>query len=397
MNIHEYQAKALFNQHGIFTLKSKCSSSPQESVQVAQSLAGSSWVLKAQIHAGGRGKGGGIRRAYSLDEVQKISEEMIGMNLVTPQTGKTGEKVHKILIEETADIDKELYIAFLVNRKNHCVSLVVSSEGGMDIEETAEKSPEKIARINIHPVSGICDFQKRKCLNILNLNREVASDFCKLIDTLYNLFLTEDLALLEINPLVLTRQNTLIPLDAKVSLDSNAQYRHSHWASYPSKEELKTPAFQAQHQGFSFVPLYGYIGCMVNGAGLAMATMDMIQLFGGEPANFLDVGGDADAQRIQTAFQFILEDSKVRGILVNIFGGIVRCDLIAKGIIQAAGQLNLKVPIVVRLEGNSAEEAKTLLQESNLNIISARDLKSATQKIIDLTRQEGNSNVDSHQ
>ncbi len=387
MNIHEYQAKALLRQYSIFTLKSNCASSSQEALQVAKSLGSSSWVLKAQVHAGGRGKGGGIRIAHSMDEVQKISQEMIGMNLVTPQTGEAGEKVHKILIEETAEIDKEFYIAFLVNRKKHCVSLVVSSEGGMDIEETAEKAPQKIVRINIHPVSGICDFQKRQCLDVLKLDREVSSEFFKLIDILYALFLKEDLALLEINPLILTQQKTLVPLDAKVSLDSNAQYRHSQWASYPSKEELKTPASQAQLQGFSFVPLDGYIGCMVNGAGLAMATMDMIQLFGGEPANFLDVGGDADAQRIQTAFQFILEDSKVRGIMVNIFGGIVRCDLIAKGIIQAAGKLDLKVPVVVRLEGNSAEEAKVLLQKSELNIISARDLKSAAQKIIELTNK----------
>ena len=391
MNIHEYQAKALFNQHGIFTLKSQCASNSQEAMKVAQSLKGSSWVLKAQVHAGGRGKGGGIRIARSLDEVQKISQEMIGMNLVTPQTGEGGEKVHQILIEETADIDREFYIAFLVNRKNHCVSLVVSSEGGMDIEETAKKSPEKIVRININPVSGICGFQKRQGLNVLNLEREMASEFFKLIDSLYNLFLKEDLSLLEINPLILTRQKTLVPLDAKVSLDSNAQYRHPHWASYPSEEELKTASSQAQLQGFSYVPLEGYIGCMVNGAGLAMATMDMIQLFEGEPANFLDVGGDADAKRIQTAFQFILEDPKVRGILVNIFGGIVRCDLIAQGIIQAAGALNLKIPVVVRLEGNSAEKAKKLLEESQLNIVSAQDLKSATQKIIDLTKQSGQS------
>ena len=385
MNIHEYQAKALLRKYNINTLKSDCASNAQEALKIAKNLKSSAWVLKAQVHAGGRGKGGGIRIARSLKEVESISKELIGMNLITPQTGDLGEKVHQILVEETADIDKEFYLAFLVNRKNHCISLVVSSEGGMDIEETAEKSPEKIVRINIHSVSGICDFQKRQCAEVLNLDREMSSNLFKIIDSLYDLFLKEDVDLLEINPLVLTKQKQIIPLDAKVSLDSNAQYRHPHWASYPSEEELKTPASQAQLQGFSFVPLDGYIGCMVNGAGLAMATMDMIQLFGGEPANFLDVGGDADAQRIQTAFQFILEDKKVKGILVNIFGGIVRCDLIAKGIIQAAGKLDLKIPVVVRLEGNSAEEAKALLQKSNLNITSARDLKSATQKVIELT------------
>ena len=385
MNIHEYQAKALLRKYNITTLKSDCASNSKEAVDVAKKIKSSGWVLKAQVHAGGRGKGGGIRIARSLDEVEKISKELIGMNLVTPQTGASGEKVHQILIEETADIEREFYLAFLVNRQDHCVSLVVSSEGGMDIEETAEKSPEKIVRTNIHPVSGICGFQKRQCAEVLNLNKEESLDLFKIIDSLYDLFIKEDLALLEINPLVLTKQKKIIPLDAKVSLDSNAQYRHSEWSSYPSEEELKTPSSQAQLQGFSFVPLDGYIGCMVNGAGLAMATMDMIQLFGSEPANFLDVGGDADAQRIQTAFQFILEDKKVKGILVNIFGGIVRCDLIAKGIIQAAGKLDLKIPVVVRLEGNSAEEAKELLQKSNLNITSARDLKSATQKIIELT------------
>ncbi len=385
MNIHEFQAKALLNQYGISTLDSRLARSPQEALKAAQDLGGHSWVLKAQVHAGGRGKGGGIKIAKSLDEVKDLSQKMIGMNLITPQTDQSGEKVHQILLEKPAEIDREFYLALLVNRSTCTVSLIVSDQGGVDIEETARKSPEKIVRIHIHPIIGMCSFQKRACTTILGLNRNTEKKFFKIIDTFYSLFLKEDLSLLEINPFVLTKDEKLYPLDAKISLDSNAGYRHPHWSEYVLEEELETPSAQAQLQGFSFVPLNGYIGCMVNGAGLAMATMDMIQLFGGMPANFLDVGGDADAKRIQTAFQFILQDPKVRGILINIFGGIVRCDLIAEGIIQAVSNLDMNIPLVVRLEGNSADEAKALLQKTNLDITSARGLKEATEQIISLT------------
>lgn len=385
MNIHEFQAKALINQYGISTLDSRLARSSQEALEMAQELGGSSWVLKAQVHAGGRGKGGGIKVAKSLNEVESLSKKMIGMNLITPQTGVSGEKVHQILLEKPAKIKKEFYLALLVNRGTYTISMIVSDQGGVDIEETACKSPEKIVRMHIHPVTGICAFQKRACSKILGLNKKTEVEFFKIVDTFYSLFIKEDLSLLEINPFVLTEDEKLCPLDAKISLDSNAGYRHPYWSEYLLKEELNTPSAQAQLQGFSFVPLDGYIGCMVNGAGLAMATMDMIQLFGGMPANFLDVGGDADSKRIQTAFQFILQDSKVRGILINIFGGIVRCDLIAEGIIQAVSSLDMKIPLVVRLEGNSAEEAKALLQKTNLNITSARGLKEATEQIISLT------------
>ncbi|MDE0151507.1 MAG: ADP-forming succinate--CoA ligase subunit beta [Bdellovibrionales bacterium] len=385
MNIHEFQAKALLKKYGIPILESCIAHSSEEAVKAAQDLGGSSWVLKAQVHAGGRGKGGGIKIAKSLDEVKILSQKMIGMNLITPQTGKTGEKVHRILVEKTAEIDKEFYLALLVNRSTSKVSVIVSDQGGMDIEETARKFPDKIVRVNIHPITGLCSFQKRACADLLGLNKKTEGEFFKIIETFYSLFLKEDLSLLEVNPFVLTKDEKLCPLDAKVSLDSNAGYRHPHWSEYVLEEELNTPSAQAQLQGFSFVPLDGYIGCMVNGAGLAMATMDMIQLCGGMPANFLDVGGDADAKRIQTAFQFILKDPKVRGVLVNIFGGIVRCDLIAEGIIQAVSNLDMKIPLVVRLEGNSADEAKALLQKTNLNITSARGLKEATEQIISLT------------
>ena len=286
MNIHEFQAKSLLNQYGISTLDSRLARSSKSALKAAQELGGHSWVLKAQVHAGGRGKGGGIKIAKSLDEVKELSRKMIGMNLITPQTGSSGEKVHQILVEKTAEIEKEFYIALLVDRSAAAVSMIVSSQGGVDIEETARTSPEKITRIRIHPLTGLCSFQKRACADVLGLSQETEKDFFKIMDALYSLFIKEDLALLEINPFILTKDEKLCPLDAKISLDSNAGYRHPHWSKYVLEEELKLPSAQAQLKGFSFVPLDGSIGCMVNGAGLAMATMDMIQLFGGEPANF---------------------------------------------------------------------------------------------------------------
>lgn len=387
MNIHEFQAKALFKKYGIQTLPSQVTSSPLEATSIAQNIGGQEWVVKAQVHAGGRGKGGGIKVACSLDEVSKVSKEILGMQLVTPQTTKEGVPVHKILIEQTANIQNEFYLAFLVNRSANCISLVISKEGGMDIEEVAEKSPDKVIRINIDSEVSVSQEQKELCAKTLDLSKEQKQFLFHLIDQLYKMFLKEDLALLEINPLVLTKEGQLIPLDAKVSLDSNAAFRHPHWKDYPLKEELETASAKAEMAGFSFVKLPGTIGCMVNGAGLAMATMDMIQLFGGSPANFLDVGGDADERRIETAFGFILEDSRVEGVLVNIFGGIVRCDLIAEGIIKAATHLKLTVPVVVRLEGNSSEEAKKLLKKSSLNLTSVSDLKEATQTIIQLSQK----------
>lgn len=386
MNIHEFQAKALLKKYDIHILKSEATSNIGDVASIAKKLGGTSWVVKAQVHAGGRGKGGGVKVASSLSELETFSKNILGMNLITPQTTKAGVPVHKILIEQTADIESEFYIAFLINRSSHCVSAVVSREGGMDIEEVAHKFPDKIVRINIHPETGLCMYQKKACADILNLEKEQIKPFYELIEKLYTMFLKEDLALLEINPLILTKQKDIIPLDAKVSLDSNASFRHKEWSGYPLEEELKTAASQAEIQGFSFVKLTGNIGCMVNGAGLAMATMDMIQLFGGEPANFLDVGGDADAHRIETAFGFILEDKNVKGILVNIFGGIVRCDLIAEGIIVTAKKLGISIPVVVRLEGNAADAAKELLKKEKLNIVSASTLKEATEKIISLSK-----------
>ena len=387
MNLHEYQSKKLLNQYGIETLKSKLVESPSQIQKVIQEIGGGSWAVKAQVHAGGRGKGGGIVLARSAEEAVTQGKKMLGMNLITPQTGKEGKKVHRILIEQTAQIEKEFYLALLIDRSQHCISLIVSDQGGMDIEEAAQEFPHKVVQMPIHPVSQICPFQKRKCTQILGLSKETSRSLFRLLDSLYLLFVKEDLSLLEINPLVLTKDERIIPLDAKIVLDSNAQMRHPHWKDYVCAEDLLEPSAQAQLQGFSFVPLEGNIGCMVNGAGLAMATMDMIQLYGGSPANFLDVGGDADAQRIQTACEFILQDKNVQGILINIFGGIVRCDLIARGIIKAFENLNLKIPLVVRLEGNSVEKAKKLLQETKLNIISAETLKEAAQTIISLAQQ----------
>ena len=385
MNIHEFQAKELLKKYGIPVLESQCVASKDSALSAAQKLGGSSWVVKAQVHAGGRGLGGGIKIAKSLEEVQTLAEEIIGMTLVTAQTGGAGQKVHRVLIEKTADIQKEFYLALLVNRDQALVSLIVSSEGGVDIEETAASTPEKITRIMIHPEIGLAPHQKRASAEALQLSKDQCSEFFKFLENIYTLFWKEDLALLEINPLVLTQGGKILPLDAKVSLDSNASFRHANWKSYLLDEEAHSAEAKAGKEGFSFVRLDGPIGCMVNGAGLAMATMDMIKNAGGRPANFLDVGGSADMERIQKAFQFIIEDEGVKGILINIFGGIVRCDLIAKGIVQAVGSLNLKKPLVARLEGNSSKEAKAILEQTNLNIVSASSLASAADKIISLT------------
>lgn len=385
MNIHEFQAKELFRKYNIPVLKSQLVHQVSESKNIAQNIGGSSWVLKAQVHAGGRGKAGGIKIAQSLEEVSSICAQMLAMKLVTEQTGQEGEQVHRVLIEQTADIEQEFYLAFLVDRSQNSIRLIISSEGGVDIEQTAKQNPEKVVKINISLVTGLCSYQKRMCAYLFNLDAGLFKLFSRLLDALYFLFIKEDLSLLEINPLVLTSDKKIIPLDAKVSLDSNAQFRHENWKDFLLLEEKTNTSVQAQLKGFSFVRLTGNIGCMVNGAGLAMATMDMIQLFGGEPANFLDVGGSADAERIQTAFQFIIEDPKVQGILVNIFGGIVRCDLIAEGVIASAQKLKMNIPLVVRLEGNSSDSAQTLLDESSLNIVSALTLQSAVEKIISLT------------
>ena len=388
MNIHEFQAKGLFKKYGIPVLDSQCVSSAEAAGKAAKDLGGSSWVVKAQVHAGGRGLGGGIKIGKSLEEVQALSSKMLGMNLVTAQTGAEGEKVHRVLIEKTAEIQKEFYLALLVDRDHSVVSLIASSEGGVDIEETARRSPEKITRLKIHPEIGMALYQKRAGAQALGLKKDQHLEFFKFLEGIYTLFWKEDLSLLEINPLVLTQGGRILPLDAKVSLDANASFRHKDWESYLLEEEASSAESKAGKEGFSFVRLDGPIGCMVNGAGLAMATMDMIKNAGGRPANFLDVGGAADIDRIKKAFQFIIEDKKVKGILINIFGGIVRCDLIAKGIVQAVGSLNLKKPLVARLEGNSSKEAKAILEQTELNIVSAESLAGAAEKIISLTSAE---------
>ena len=384
MNIHEFQAKELFQKYQIPVLKNHCIKDLSEISDAAQKIGGPVYVLKAQIKSGGRGQAGGIQITRSLDELKREAQKMLKQKLVTKQTGPGGEVIHRLLIEEGADIEKEFYLAFLINRARNGITLILSSQGGVDIEETASKNPALITKIHIPFVlGGISSWQKRKALKALGLSPSLLKEFSKLIDCLFRLFLQEDLSLLEINPLVLLKKGSLIALDAKVSLDSNAAFRHPDWDHYILKEE--SSGAKAALAGFSFIRLEGSIGCMVNGAGLAMATMDMIQLYGGRPANFLDVGGAADAARIAQAFKLIVEDPEVKGILVNIFGGIVRCDLIAEGIISSAKKLNLKIPLVVRLEGNASSKAKELLQKSDLNIFSSEGLKEAAEKIISLT------------
>ncbi len=386
MNIHEYQAKQLLDDYGIPVPTGQVAQTAEKAKQQAQSLKGDAWMVKAQVHAGGRGKAGGVVMAKSLDEVAATANRLIGTQLVTHQTDKQGQPINHVLIEETTGIKRELYLSLVIDRAKARISIIASSAGGMDIEEVAATQPDKIVRCAIEPLVGISAYQCREIGFALNLDAEQRKQLSKLLFNAYRLFTEKDLSLLEINPLVITDSDNVLAIDAKINLDDNAIYRHPDLAKLydPSQEEEKER--NAHKFDLNYVTLDGDIACMVNGAGLAMATMDVIKMNKGNPANFLDVGGGTTAEKVTEAFKIILSDTKVKTILVNIFGGIVRCDLIAEGVIYAIKETKTQLPIVVRLEGTNAEKGKQLLKESGLSVITADNLDDAAKKAVKVSK-----------
>ncbi len=386
MNIHEYQAKQVLKKYGVPILKGGIAETADEALAIAKNLGGSVWVVKAQIHAGGRGKGGGVKVAKSLDEVKILSQKIIGMNLITHQTGPEGRLVKKVYIEEGCQIAREFYAACLVDRATGRVALMASKEGGVEIEEVAARNPEAIFRVDIDPTTGLLPFQARQISFSLGIPSESLGKAVTFFQGLYQAFVSEDCSTAEINPVVLTPQGDLIALDAKMNFDSNALYRHKDILEYRDLAEEDPAEIEASKFDLAFIKLDGNIGCLVNGAGLAMATLDIIKLHGESPANFLDVGGGANKEKVTAAFKIILKDPKVKGILVNIFGGIMKCDIIAEGVISASKDVGLKVPLVVRLEGTNVELGKKILKESGLSITPADDLEDAAKKIVQAVR-----------
>lgn len=386
MKIHEYQAKELFKLYDIPIPEGGVAFNPEEAAGVAEALDGYPVVVKAQIHAGGRGKGGGVKLAQSLDEVRQLAGDMIGMTLVTHQTGPEGRRVKKVLVEQGLKIAKELYLSIVTDRATAKVVLMASEAGGMDIEAVAEETPEKIIKVYINPLLGIQAYHCREAGFGLNLTPGVMKPFTAMLRSLYRLFVDYDCALLEINPLVITAQDAVIALDAKINFDSNALFRHKELLEYRDVDEEDPVEVEASKHDLNYINLggIGNIGNMVNGAGLAMATMDIIKLAGAEPVNFLDVGGGASAEMVENGFSLILGDENVRGILINIFGGILRCDVLAEGVVQAAKKIGINVPVVIRMEGTNVEEGRRILAESGLNLITAVDLKDAAQKVAEI-------------
>ncbi|HEX7047857.1 MAG TPA: ADP-forming succinate--CoA ligase subunit beta [Gammaproteobacteria bacterium] len=382
MNLHEYQSKQLFSHYGMPVPAGKVADSAASAVAAAEDLGGKLWVVKAQVHAGGRGKAGGVTLCRTLDEVREAASKMIGMTLVTHQTGPEGLPVKQLLIEAGSDISRELYLSVVVDRASERVTFMASTEGGMDIEEVAEKTPEKIFRVDINPAASLQAYQVRELAFGLGITKEQFKDFSKVVNGLYTMFVEKDASLVEINPLIITTDHRVVVLDAKVNLDDSAMFRHPDLAAMrdPSQEDEKENI--AHEHDFNYVSLDGNIACMVNGAGLAMATMDLIKLHGGEPANFLDVGGGATKERVTEAFKLILSNKNVKAILVNIFGGIVRCDLIAEGIIAAVKEVGVDVPVVARLEGTNVEKGREMLANSGLAIQPANDLTDAATKVV---------------
>lgn len=382
MNIHEYQAKAIFADNGIPTLKGKVAFSVDEAVANAKELGGSVWAVKAQIHAGGRGLGGGVKIAKNLDEVKDYASKILGMNLVTHQTGPEGKLVQKLYIESGANIVKEYYLAILFNRMAEQITIIASSEGGMDIEKVAKESPEKIAKVGIDPQIGFKMFHGLEVARVLGLDKDESKKLISMIAKLYKLYMDKDMNMLEINPLIKTAEGDFYALDAKCSFDDSALYRHPEIAELRDITEENPAEREAAEFGLSYVKLDGDVACMVNGAGLAMATMDIINYSGAKPANFLDVGGGASAETVAKAFEIILRDKNVKVIFINIFGGIVRCDRIANGILEATKNVEVNIPIVVRLDGTNAAEAKAILDSSNLkNIKAATNLKNGAELV----------------
>jgi succinyl-CoA synthetase beta subunit len=398
MNVHEYQAKAILRDYGAPVAKGGAAFTVDEAVAAAQALPGPIWVVKAQIHAGGRGKGrfkeetagekGGVRLAKSIEEVREFATQMLGNTLVTHQSGAEGRVVKRLYIEDGSAIDRELYLSALIDRANSRLSFICSTEGGMDIEEVAQRTPEKIIPLSIDPASGYVPFHGRKIAFALGLTGPALKQCVRLIGDLTRAFLDKDMSLLEINPLVVTKDNNLLCLDAKMNFDDNALFRHSDMMELRDLGEEDPAEVEASKHDLSYVKLDGTIGCLVNGAGLAMATMDIIKLYGEEPANFLDVGGGASKEKVAEAFKIILSDPNVKGILVNIFGGIMRCDIIAEGIIAAAREMAISVPLVVRLEGTNVELGKQTLRNSGLAVVPADDLADAAQKVVGEVRKD---------
>jgi succinyl-CoA synthetase beta subunit len=382
MNVHEYQAKELMRKFGIKVLNGQVAKTAQEAVEGAKKLGGNIWVVKAQIHAGGRGKAGGVKLAKSMDDVKKYASEILGATLVTHQTGPEGKKVNTLLIEEGCNIDKEFYLGLVLDRNTSKVTFMASREGGVEIEEVAHKNPDAIVKVSVDPSTGYQPYIGRILSGALGLDANQAKEADKFFKGLYTLYTESDCTIAEINPLVLTKEGAIIALDAKLNFDENALFRHPDIAAYRDLTEESEKEVEASKHGLSYIELDGNIGCLVNGAGLAMATLDIIKLHGGNAANFLDVGGGATKEAVEQAFRIILSDPNVKAILVNIFGGIMKCDIIAEGVIAAAHAVKLSVPLVVRLEGTNVELGKKILNESGLAITAASDLGDAAKKVV---------------
>ena len=382
MNLHEYQSKKLFAEYGIPVPEGIVADSADAAVAAAEQLGGALWVVKAQVHAGGRGKAGGVKLAKSLDDVREAAAGMLGQQLVTPQTGAEGLPIHQVYVESGSDIDRELYLSMVVNRESRRIAFIVSADGGMDIEEVAHKTPERIITVDIAPEVGLADYQVREMAYGLGLDKPQQKTFTKVARALYKMFTEIDASQVEINPLITTGEGGIVALDAKINIEDNALYRQKDIAALRDLSQEDEAEARAAEHDLNYVSLDGDIACMVNGAGLAMATMDLIKLHGGDPANFLDVGGGATSERVSAAFKLILSNDSVKAILVNIFGGIVRCDLIAQGVISAVKEVGVKIPVVVRLEGTNVEKGRELLADSGLDIIPASDLTDAAKKSV---------------
>jgi succinyl-CoA synthetase beta subunit len=387
MNIHEYQAKAVLRDYGVPVPRGNPAFSVDEAVKAANELGGPVWVVKAQIHAGGRGKAGGVKVVKSVDDVKKEATRLLGSTLVTHQTGPHGKQVSRLYIEEGSPIDKEFYLSMLIDRETSRVAIVVSTEGGMNIEDVAHDTPDKIVTISVDPVTGVCPHHVRAVADALKLDADLAKQMGPLLSNIYKAFIDTDMSLLEINPLVATLDKKLICLDAKTDFDNNALFLHPKIAALRDETEEDAKEIEASKFDLNYIALDGSIGCMVNGAGLAMATMDIIKLYGMAPANFLDVGGSATKDKVAAAFKIITSDHNVKGILVNIFGGIMKCDVIAEGVVAAVKEVGLRVPLVVRLEGTNVELGKDIIAKSNLNVTSADDLDDAAQKIVKAVKE----------
>jgi succinyl-CoA synthetase beta subunit len=383
MKLHEYQAKELLKRYGVLTPQGQVALEAEEAVNVAERLGGSV-VIKAQVHAGGRGKGGGIKIAANKEEVRKHTKSILGMNLVTAQTGPEGQKVNRVLIEKVCEINREFYLGLTLDCMSSRLNLIASSAGGMEIEQVAAVSPEKIIKEIIDPAVGLAPFQSRRIAFALGLDNTLITPFIGLCHALYRAYVENDASLIEINPLVITKEQGLSALDAKINIDDNALYRHKDIEEWRDVSQENPFELQAKQHNLNYVSLDGNVGCMVNGAGLAMATMDLIKLHGGKPSNFLDVGGSARKENVAEAFKIVSGDSKVKAILINIFGGIMRCDVIAEGVVSAAEKEKVEVPIVVRLEGTNVEQGREMLKKSQMNIISADDLNEAAKKAVEL-------------